>query len=107
MVMPSSWQSLGEAARDVDAHALSDVVKDLLVAAFVTDEQEPQAVVAHHFQRIARHVGLGVARPGDAQLAQFARDRLGARPVVREGVVVEEELPHLRERRLSPSGFRR
>ncbi len=95
----------GEAARDVDAHALSDVVKDLLVAAFVTDEQEPQAVVAHHFQRIARHVGLGVARPGDAQLAQLARDRLGARPVVREGVVVEEELPHLREGGFRPADF--
>ena len=31
------------------------------------------------------------------ELAQFLRDRLGARQVVGEGVVVEEEFPHLRE----------
>ena len=88
---------LGEAARDVDPHALLDVVEDLLVAGFVADQQQPQAVVAQHFERRARHVGLGVARPGDAELAQLAGDRLGARPVVGEGVVVEEELLDLRK----------
>ena len=46
------------------------------------------------------HVRLRVARPGHAELAEPARDRLGARPVVGEGVVVEEELAHLREERL-------
>ena len=94
---------LGEAPRHVDAHALSDVVQDLLVAALVADQQQPQAVVAHHFERVARHVGLGVARPGDAELAELAGDRLGARPVVGEGVVVEEEFLHLRKRRFGPA----
>ena len=37
---------LGELARHVDAHALLDIVQDLLVAALVADQQEPQAVVA-------------------------------------------------------------
>ena len=51
--------------------------------------------------RVSRaHVGLGVARPGDAELAELLGDRLGARRVVREGVVVEEEFLHLREGRL-------
>ena len=97
MVMPSSWQSLVKRARHVDAHALLDVVQDLLVARFVADQQQAQAVVLQHLQRLARHVGLGVARPGHAELAELAGDRLGARQVVGEGVVVEEELLHLRE----------
>ena len=96
---------LGEAPRHVDAHALPDVVQDLLIAAFVADQQQPQAVVAHDLERLARHIGLGVARPGDAELAELARDRLGARAVVGEGVVVEEELLHLRKRGFAPSAI--
>ena len=42
MTMPSSWQSLVKRARDVDAHALLDVVQDLLVAGLVADQQQPQ-----------------------------------------------------------------
>ena len=91
----------GEALRHLDAHALLDVVQDLLVAAFVPDKQQPQPVVLQHLQRLARHVGLGVARPRHAQLAQLPRDRLGARQVVGERVVVEEELSHLREVRFA------
>ena len=87
----------GEALRHLDAHALLDVVQDLLVAALIADQQQPQPVVLQHLQRLARHVRLGVARPRHAQLAQLARDRLRARQVVGEGVVVEEEFPHLRE----------
>ena len=94
---------LGEALGDVDQHALLDVVQDLLVAGLVADEQQAQAVVAHDLERLARHIGLGVARPGDAELAQLLGDRLGARRVVGEGVVVEEELLHLRERRFGPA----
>ena len=41
---------LGEALGDVDAHAFLDVVEDLLVAGFIADEQQPQAVVLEHFQ---------------------------------------------------------
>ena len=104
ILMPSSWQSRVNCLRDLDPHALLDVVQDLLVAAFVADQQQPQPVVPQHLQRLARHIRLGVARPGDAQLAQLLRDRLGARQIVGEGVVVEEELPHLREIRLAPAG---
>ena len=102
MVMPSSWQSLVNRRANVDAHALLDVVQDLLVAGLVADQQQAQAVVAQHLEGFARHVGLGVARPGDAELAQLAGDRLGARQVVGEGVVVEEEFLHLREGFLRP-----
>ena len=93
---------LGEAAGDVDPHALLDVVQDLLIAGLVADQKEPQAVVAQHLQRLARHIGLGVARPGHAELAQLLGDGLGARQIVGEGVVVEEELLHLGERLLRP-----
>ena len=88
---------LGELLRDLDPHALLDVVQDLLIAAFVADQQQPQPVVAQHLQRRARHIRLGVARPRHTQLAQFLGDGFGARQVVRKSVVVEEQLPHLRE----------
>src|SRR6266852_6033442 len=88
---------LGEAARDIDPHALLDVVEDLLVAGLVADEQEAQPVVAQNLERRARHVRLGVARPGDAELAELAGDRLGARAIVGERVIVEKEFLDLRE----------
>ncbi len=96
---------LGKPPRDVDAHPLLDVVEDLLVAGLVADEQQPQSVVAQYLQRRARHIGLGVARPGHAELAELAGDRLGARPVIGKRVVVEEELLHLREIALCEADF--
>ena len=70
---------LGELLGDLDAHALLDVVQDLLVAGLVADQQQAQAAFLEHLQRLARHVGLGVARPGDAELAELPGDGLGAR----------------------------
>ncbi|HZC16903.1 MAG TPA: NAD-dependent epimerase/dehydratase family protein, partial [Caulobacteraceae bacterium] len=72
---------LGEATGDVDQHALLDVVQDLLIAGLIADEQQPEPVVAQHLERVPRHIGLGVARPGDAELAEPAGDGLGARQV--------------------------
>ena len=106
IVMPSSLAFLVNSPRDIQAHALLDVVQDLLVAGFVAHQQQPQAVVAHDFERLARHVGLGVARPGHPQLAQAPGDLLGARQIVGERVVVEEELAHLREILLGGRHFR-
>ena len=63
----------------------------------VADEEEPQAVLAQHLERLVGHVGLGVARPGDAEPPEPAGDLLRPGAVVGEGVVVEEELLHLRE----------
>ena len=40
---------LGELLGDLDPHALLDVVQDLLVAALVADQQQPQAVVRSTF----------------------------------------------------------
>jgi hypothetical protein len=88
-----------------DPHALLDVVEDLLVAALIADQQKPEAVITKHLERGARHIGLGVAGPGDAELAELARDRLGARQVVGERVVVEEELLDLRKRLFRPLHF--
>src|SRR5204863_223579 len=87
----------GYRPRDVQAEALLDIVQDPLVARLVADEQQPQAVVLQDLQRLVRHVRLGVARPRDAEPAEPARDRLRAREVVGEGVVVEEVLAHVRE----------
>src|SRR5262245_65784087 len=38
----------GKTLGHVDAHPLLDVVKKLLIAGFVAEEQEPQAVVLQH-----------------------------------------------------------
>src|SRR5581483_9710235 len=43
----------GEAFCDFDPHTLFDVVQDLLVTAFVADEQQAQTVVLQYLQRIA------------------------------------------------------
>jgi hypothetical protein len=54
--------------RDVDPHALLDVVKDLLITGFVPDEEKPQPVILHDLQGCTRDVGLGIARPDDPKL---------------------------------------
>src|ERR1700733_11670500 len=96
---------LGEPLGDIDSHALLDVVEDLLVAALIADQQKPAAVIMKHLEGGARPIGLGVAGPGYAELAELARDCLCARQVIGECVVVEEEFLDLRERRLRPLHF--
>ena len=93
--MPSVVAVAREPARPLDADALLDVLQDLLVAGLVADQEQAEAVVLEDLQRLA--VDVGVGRPGDAELPEPPRDRLRARRVVGEGVVVEEELLHLRE----------
>src|SRR5688572_17544472 len=95
-----------ELARAVDANALLDVVQDGLAARFVAHEQQAQPVVAKHLQAGVGDVRLGVARPCHAELAQSARDRLRARQVVGEGIVVEEVLLDLREMALRARDLR-
>ena len=95
----------GEAARELDAHPFLDVVEDLLVACFVADKQQAQAVVAKDLERVSRNIGLGVARPRDAQLPQLSCDRLCTRQIVGESIVVEEKLLRLRKGLLRPADF--
>src|SRR5919109_1120981 len=96
---------LGKAPGDVDPHPFLDVVQDLLVPRFIADQQKPQPVVAQHLECRARYVGFCIAGPGDAELAEFAGDRLGTRTVVGERVVIEEEFLHLWEIALREADF--
>ncbi len=66
----------------------------------VAHEQQAQAALLEDLERLVGHIGLGVAGPGDAERPQAVGDLFGARTVVGEGVVVEEELLDLRELRL-------
>ena len=91
--------------RAVDACALADVVEDLLIAGLEADQQQPQPVLLQHFQRLEGNVRFGVARPRHAEAAETARDRFSARAIVSEGVVIEEELAHLREQALRVRHF--
>ena len=93
---------LGEAARDVGAQAFLDVVQDLVVAGFVADQQQAQAVVVHDLQGLVRHIGLGVAATRSRRACPAARDLLDARLGVGEGVVVEHDLLHLGHVLLDP-----
>ena len=58
---PERVAILGKPLRDVDPHALLDVVKDLLIAGFVPDEEKPQPVILHDLQGCTRDVGLRIA----------------------------------------------
>ena len=95
-----------ENSRDVDAHALLDVDQNLIVPGFVTHQKQPESVVLHDFERLARDVGLRVARPVQSQLAQAARNFFRARQVIRECVVIKKEFAHLRKIFLRQSHFR-
>ena len=105
MTMPSSWQSLVKRRANSTRMPFLMLNRICWLPDLVTDQQQPQAVVLHHLQRLARHVGLGVARPGDAELAELLGQLLDARQVVGQRVIVEEELLHLREGLLRPFHF--
>ena len=71
----------------------------------VADEQEAQAVIPHHLQGLVGDIGLGVARPSEAEFADLLGERVDARQIVGQRIVVEEELLHLREGGLRPAQF--
>src|SRR6202011_3384193 len=77
----------GEPPGNLDQHALFDVVEDLLVARFVSDQQQPQPVVTHYLQSLASYIGLGIARPRHAETSEPPRDRFGTPRVIGEGIV--------------------
>src|SRR5207244_12230909 len=87
----------GEATRALDAHTFPDVLEDLLVARLVADDEQPKPVVLEDLQRLAVDVRPRVRRPGDPHPAEPLGDVTGARRIGGGGVVVEEELLHLRE----------
>ena len=89
---------LGEALGHFDAHALLDVVQDLLVAALVADEQQAQAAILQHFSSVLRgtlalalHDQVTPSLPSSLAMASARGSIVG------EGVVVEEEFLDLRE----------
>ncbi len=88
---------LGELPRAVEPHTLFDVQQNLPVAALIADHEKAQAIVAHDLERFVRYVRLGIARPGDAELAKSARNFFGTIGQVGERVVVEEVFFHLWE----------
>src|SRR3954468_6982208 len=96
---------LGEAARDIDTHALFDIEQDLLIAGLIADEEQPEAVVLQDLESLSRNVRFRVARPDDADLAELLRQRLDAWEIVGERVVVEEEFLDLRKGGLRPFHF--
>ena len=96
---------LGEAAHLVEGDALLDVLEDLLVAALVADQEQAQAAVLEQLDRVVVEVGAAVAAPGQAERGELLGDLAGARQVGGEGVVVEEELAHLREELLHVGHF--
>ena len=95
----------GEAAHFVHRHAFLDAGQDVVVAAFVADEEQAQAIVFERFDRVVIEVRAAVTAPVDAERAKLLRDLTGAREVRGEGVVIEEKLAHLREEFLHVGHF--
>src|SRR5262245_14778737 len=96
---------LGEPFCYINSHPLLDIVKNLLIARFIADDQQPQAIVLQYIQGRARHISLGVARPDNPELADFTCELLNTRQVVGQRIVVEEELFYLRKGLLRPGQF--
>src|SRR5215469_3175863 len=96
---------LGELSGELEADSFLDIVQDLLIAGFVAHEQQPQAVIPQHLERVARNIRLGVAGPGHAQLAELLGDGLGARRVVSERIVIKKELADLGKCLLRPGNL--
>ncbi len=82
---------LGEAAHFVHRHALLDAREDVVVARFVTDQEQAQTGVLELFNRIVIEVGAAVAGPGQAKRREFLGDFASARQVRGKGIVIEEE----------------
>ena len=93
----------GKTPREVEPDTLFYVVQNLLVAGFVAYRKQAESVVLHDLERFVGYVGLGVARPGHAQLAELFRQCLDLRDVVGQRVVVEEEFLDLGEVVARPS----
>ena len=88
---------LGEAAHLVGGHAFLDAREGFVIARFVADEEEAEAVVLETLDRIVIEVRAAVAAPVNAERAELLRDFACAREVRGEGVVIEEKFPDLRE----------
>ncbi len=48
--MPTFLQFCGEFARHLDRGALLDVLQNLVIARFESDDQQPRACISHRFQ---------------------------------------------------------
>ena len=94
---------LCEAAHLGGGDALFDSGEGVVIAALVADEEEAKAVVLETFDGVVVEVRAAVAGPIHAERAELLRDFAGAREVRGEGVVIEEELAHLREELLHVS----
>ena len=96
---------LGEPPHFVHGHAFFDARENVVVAAFVTDQEQAQAVVLEGFYRVVIEVRAAVAGPVDAERAELGGDFAGARQIRGEGIVIEEKFLHLREEFLHVGHF--
>ena len=80
-------------------------VQNVVVAAFVADEEQAQAVVLEDFDGVVIQVRAAVAAPVDAERAELFGNFARARQVRGEGVVIEEKFAHLRENFLHVGHF--
>ena len=93
------------AAHFVGGHAFFDARENLVIAAFIADQEQPQPVVLERFYRVVIQVRAAVAAPVHAERAELFGDFAGARQVRGEGVVIKEKFAHLRENFLHVGHF--
>jgi len=93
-VRPRSWQSLANWAGALDGSALLDVLEDLRIAGFESDDEQAAAGFAHCLERVVVGGDARGAAPGEAEGLQLFAELDGARLLDVEGIVVEEEFLH-------------
>ena len=107
MVRPRSWQSLAKVAGPLDGGALLDVLQDLWITGFESDDEQTASGFLHRLQGFAVSGDARGAAPGEAEWLEFFAELDGATLLNVEGVVVKEELLDLREIFLGPRQSRR
>ena len=88
---------LDEVAAHLDGCALLDVLQNLRVARFETDDQQAAAGVGHGLQRLVIAMDARRAGPLEADRLEFLAERDDAVLANVERIVVEEEFLGLRE----------
>ena len=102
ILMPSSWQSLVNRLATSTSSPFLMLCRIFWLPDSIADQQQAQAVLFQDFERLARHVRLGVARPHDVVLCELPGERFDARQIIGERIIVEEDLLDLRQLLLDP-----
>src|SRR5262245_1811161 len=88
---------LCESPHFLQGHTFLDVLENLLITAFVADQEQPESAIFQELDSVRFKICAAVTAPGQTKWSELCSDFARARQVCREGVIVAEEVLHLRE----------